>query len=136
MGKKNLSSIGLDLVLLSGVVPPNPRMHPQFERLRDIASGKAPDLYLGQTVKGVREGGAAQRSPLSVRVVTRLAGGAPPTSFLLPSATQTRPGGADSLSLSQRISETQSFPISAVSDENRFHCIPRPAIQLSSLKHV
>ena len=26
----------------------------------------------------VREGGAAQRSPLSVRVVTRLAGGAPP----------------------------------------------------------
>ena len=28
----------------------------QFERLRDIANGKAPDLYLGQTVKDILNG--------------------------------------------------------------------------------
>ena len=27
-----------------------------FERLRDIASGKTPDLYLGQTVKDILNG--------------------------------------------------------------------------------
>ena len=91
-----------------------------FLYLKPGQFGKSDIRYTRIGPLSVREGGAAQRSPLSVRVVTRLAGGAPPTSFLLPSATHTRPGGADSLSLSQRISETQSFPFSAVSDENLF----------------